>query len=395
MINKIRCLFEKINKFFHSEQFLDDVLPLITVAVVIFSVVFCLLLSPLSALAYADYPYSVTLTNPNSLPFNGDVILEYYNNGYQAVDAFGTHTITQAVDNTVCTVTNSRTEDGTSIFDISTDGVTVECIGDIPNGTYCVDYIFLIVDPSISIQPSSIQFAGVGILENTVDGDVGLYFLLNVDNNFNVEEVGFNFGVMQRYIILRPIDDVPPTQCPSLEEQISNYNGSWTDFLMMLRQNNRTLANSYQNNIDLAIQSGFQSGANSVTLEQRLSEFDGDWQDFERLMAEYNVDLQTMYTYYVNSLETQAFEDGKAYGQEIGYKNGYNSGLNKGQSDTFTKNFFSDFIGGVIDVVDSIHFYEEYDSNGELTFYLSPWSIVIVVLMVAIVIIFLKVFRGG
>ena len=152
MTKKIRCLFEKINKFFHSEQFFDDVLPLITVGVVIFSVVFCLLLSPLSALAYADYPYSVTLTNPNSLPFNGDVILEYYNNGYQAVDAFGTHTITQAVDNIVYTVTNSRMDNDVHIFDISSNGVTVECIGDIPNGSYFIDYMFFIDDSSISIQ---------------------------------------------------------------------------------------------------------------------------------------------------------------------------------------------------------------------------------------------------
>ena len=367
MKNKIRCLFEKINKFFHSEQFFDDVLPLITVGVVIFSVVFCSLLNLISASA-ADYD-STMILKAGTYTFN-DVPTE-------------TYPLTQSFDFTLM-----FTYDGEVDEEVYT-GIVTEVTEFDDDDIYRIGATNSSTLFAIYLDPVPLEFAE--IYPNGWIGDSIPKIKIDVDTQVNT-----SFGTwLIANTNYNEVNGGSPSECPSLEEQISKYNGSWTDFLMMLRQNNRTLANSYQNNIDLAIQSGFQSGANSVTLEQRLSEFDGDWQDFERLMAEYNVDLQTMYTYYVNSLETQAFEDGKAYGQDIGYKNGYNSGLNKGQSDTFTKNFFSDFIGGVIDVVDSIHFYEEYDSNGELTFYLSPWSIVIVVLMVAIVIIFLKVFRGG
>lgn len=355
MKNKIRCLSDKIT--------FEDLLGIFGIcicALLIFTMVF----APISASA-ADVD-STMILKAGTYRFN-DVV------------TFNSEYATALID---YTITSDDGEVGTLT---AMSFMYLDNIGEIVYGGTGITDIFVYSSNSgwqgSAFGTSNESLQNVTIINDTVvKEDFATQFIANTNYN--------------------EVNGGSPSECPTLEEQISNYNGTWTDFLMLLRQNNRTLADSYQNNIDLATQSGYQSGANSVTLEQRLSEFDGDWQDFERLMAEYNVDLQTMYTYYVNSLETQSFEDGKDYGQEVGYKEGYNSGLNKGQSDTFTKNFFTDFLGGVVEAIDSIHLYEhirEIDGGVStvVEWYISPWTIFTSMICLIVVIIILKVWLGG
>ena len=391
---------QKIKTFFRTNK-----LDLIQTTIALFLIAMFIIHIPFTASAYSTYPYTVTLTNPENLPLDNGIQLHYWLDGEQQVDAFGTHTITRQLYDDLITVSNSRVVDGIPLIDVSQGQFTWECIGDIPVGTYLADYMFFSYEPNIDVEATTYSYGGFGQWDLGDLGVVGMFFFLDVDNQFTVSEVDVSIGDISQYTVLRPISlepDPEPT-CPTLQEQLASYNGSWYEFEQMLKSTNYDLWLQYSGELtdvgSIQYGKGFNAGKNSVTLADKIAEYEGSWNEFVGIIALNNVRLQTLYVNEITRVEDFAWDDGYTIGKDEGhtegYTEGYANGLNKGQSENVTKNFFGNFINGVIDVVDHIHFYEEYNEKGEVTFYLSPWSIVLVVLMVAIVIIILKVFAGG
>ena len=360
---------------------------------------------PFTASAYSTYPYNVTISNPDNIPIDGSIQINYYNNGDYYADAFGSHTITrELLPDDVYYIQSYISDDGIHYFDLTSGVLTFSGLGYFPTGYYVVDYIVTIYDASVALAlPNGEVAEYCGVIEADFGdlGVVGLYLVPNTYQSLVVEHTDFNFGDFQQYHVLRPIalDPEPEPTCPTLQEQIANYEGSWSSFVDMMQSSNSELYADYIS----TLYSWRNDGINSVTLADKIAEYEGSWNEFVGIIALNNVRLQTLYVNELTRVEDFAWDDGYTTGYDeghnaghnVGYTEGYANGLNKGQSENVTKNFFGNFINGVIDVVDHIHFYEEYNEKGEVTFYLSPWSIVLVVLMVAIVIIILKVFAGG
>ena len=412
MKNKIRCLFEKINKFFGSEHFIDDVLRLITVAVVIFSTVFCMLLSSFSASAYdtSIFPYSFSISNPSNIPFS-ELSVHFFNNTWHTEYGLGNYTSTRPVGSDIAYLTVT-VENGSISSDImGTADIVLE--NSIADGVYYVVFYCGVggTDTAITVvndNDFNTALAAFGqnyVYLSVLNSTSNVYYL--EDTNFTIDD---SISVLSMYLI--PENDEPPVEppvqeCPTLEEQIADYSGSWVQFINMVRQNNPALGNSYQNVVDEAIVAG------KISVQGDFITFSGNYDELLQLLmttsnenphiqAVLEQELQRQFENGVAGGYDDGYSDGKDYGQEVGYKEGQQDGYNKGASDSLVQNFFGNFLQGIVQAIDAIHFYEIIDDNGTpdlkddvVEFYISPWSILVIFIGLALVLIFLKVFRGG
>lgn len=241
-------------------------------SLILVALVLCL--SPLTASAYGQYPYNVTLTNPSNIPIDGSVTLDYYlGNENVEVDAFGTHSITRPVDEGAITVVNDGIVDGIPMITIIDNGTSIQCIGDIPAGSYYIDYYITVTDPSIEIVlPEGNITTGIYEFDFGELGTTGaIYFVADTDT-FTVQSVDVNIGDIQMYHALRPADDIPPSECPTLEEQIAGYTGTWDELANIIQANNTQLysqlvtnwyswyENGYANGLNAGYNNGFDAG---------------------------------------------------------------------------------------------------------------------------------------
>lgn len=214
------------------------------------------------------------MTNPSNIPIDGSVTLNYYlGNEEVAVDAFGTHSITRPVDEGAITVVNDGIVDGIPTITITDDDISFQCIGDIPAGSYYIDYNITVTDPSIEIVlPEDNITAGVHALDYGDMGTAGVIFFVADTDTFTVQSVDDNIGDFQIYYALRPADDIPPSECPTLEEQIAGYTGTWDELANIIQANNSQLysqlvtnwyswyENGYANGLNAGYNNGFDAG---------------------------------------------------------------------------------------------------------------------------------------
>lgn len=99
----------------------------------------------------------------------------------------------------------------------------------------------------------------------------------------------------------------------------------------------------------------------------------------------------------------QGLNQGKQEGYEEGYEDGEYIGYSKGTSDELVRGFFGNMLGGIIDALDSIRFYEETisdnntpsDTSDDVTFHISVWTILCSIVILGFILALLKVWRGN
>lgn len=367
---------------------------------------------PFTASAYSTYPYNVTISNPDNIPIDGSIQINYYNNGDYFVDAFGTHTITRElyIDD-VYFIESYTDEYGVPCFDLTSGALTFTGLGYLPTGYYVIDYVVSSYDSTVALAPIGSDGTVGGVVDMDFGdlGVVGMYIMPNTYTSFVIEEVDVNIGDFQQYHVLRPVSlepDPEPT-CPTLTDYIEEYTGSWSQF-----------RNAYINpDVNHDLYWGWKNERDDVFATGKLSvtgdfiNFNGTYEELLQLLmttsndnpniqAALEQELQRQFENGVAGGYDDGYSDGKDYGQEVGYKDGYANGLNKGQSDTFTQSFFTDFLGGVVDAIDSIHLYEHIRQidggvSTVVEWYISPWTIFTAMTCLIVVIIILKVWLGG
>lgn len=403
MKNKIRCLFDKIK----SEDLLG-----------IFGICICALLitnmffAPISASAYSNdfFPRQVTFSNPSNVPFESININLVSGGTWHSETQLGTYTIDTTVGSSIqkltVTVSDSSVDFGVLGAMSSFDNQNI------PNGTYEILFYSLIEAPSLTILTPLYEPDGFiqGVIDDELpcvvildDGGIGTDFYLAQDPSVDV--------LACLTVVLVPIDEPPVEppvdECPTLTDYIEDYSGSWSQF-----------RNAYINpDVNYDLYWGWKNERDDVFATGKLSvtgdfiNFNGTYDELLQLLmttsnnnpniqAALDRELQRQFDNGLSGGYDNGYSDGKDYGQEVGYKDGYANGLNKGQSDTFTQSFFTDFLGGVVDAIDSIHLYEHIRQidggvSTVVEWYISPWTIFTAMTCLIVVIIILKVWLGG
>lgn len=395
MKNKIVCLFNKIKA--------DHLVCVIGFAM-IFLLVFAMVVAPLTASAASYFPYTFSILNTNNVPIES-INLSLVSGGvWHSENQLGTYTAERSIGTDIKTLLVTVNDEGINVDGfglLDLDGLAHS----IPNGTYEIAF-YVGIDANALTIALPTEYAGdefpsaLGVLQDTAcviildDGTISHDFVLIQETDLESPNT--------LTMVLVPTDstDTETPTCPSLEQQIADYNGSWVQFINMVRQNNAALGNAYQSVVDEAIVAG------KISVQGNFINFDGTYDELLALLMTTSNNNPNIQAVLEQELQRQfengaiggyddGYSDGKDYGQEVGYNEGYQEGYNKCASDELVQGFFGNMLLGVTKAIDGIHIYEEYNEAGELTFYISPWSILITISMVSIVIILLKVWRGG
>lgn len=326
------------------------------------------------------FPQTVTLTNPNNTPFEqiGVVFCEQSDN-YSFSSAFGTtfncNYPARNLDNDIEIIT---------IVNGAYDGIALED-NSIPDGSYYAVFECYVEGSNAVAMPYELPDSYGYALYN------GVYAFLYLDDTINntlvlttADTIVNSAGLVK----LVPVDnDDTPIECPSLQVQINQYNGTYSDFEgLLLGSSNEVIYQGYRNKL----QEQYRLGQDSVTLEQLLAEYDGSFQQLITLLSENNLRLLDEYADYIEEQRTLSFNDGYAQGNEDGYNDGYNRGYNKASSEVFGETLLGDTFNMPLNALNNWVLFET--STGlEVTM----GGLFTAVIALAVLIIFLKMFAGG
>lgn len=165
-----------------------------------------------------------------------------------------------------------------------------------------------------------------------------------------------SFGLLLSSIATKLGDDTggddtggDDTTCPTLEELLQDYTGTFSDIVGMLNTTN------YQEYID-----------SFPTLPELLHDYTGSFDSI------------------VDMLNSKNYDE---YSEFIEYK--YNEGFAAGASDDFVNGFFGNMLTGAVRAIDAIVIYRSGD------FYISVWTVLTTVVITSFMLGLLKIWRGG
>lgn len=381
MKNKIVCLFNKIRDCIHSDRFIDVGIPLTTLTVILIVTVVCIIFSPLSASA-AEFPFVIRATyydNGNYSPIPGIEInalnsagdIELYDDQYSEIASYG-----------YIGYVLVKEYEGDYYF----DGEFVNVNGDITPGLYGI--VLSIINAEYQVGPSQDNPFIIGF--NAINGIV---YTIGAKNFVTYDEGEF-FTVH----CLEYIGDLP-SECPTLEQQIADYNGSWVQFINMVRQNNAALGNAYQSVVDEAIVAG------KISVQGNFINFDGTYDELLALLMTTSNNNPNIQAVLEQELQRQfengaiggydnGYSDGKDYGQEVGYDEGYkighHDGYNLAASESFGENLLGDLLNAPMNALNKWVLYTA--PNGTVV---TMGGVFGALIALTIFVIFLRMFAGG
>lgn len=134
------------------------------------------------------------------------------------------------------------------------------------------------------------------------------------------------------------------------------------------------------------------------TLPEMLQDYTGTFDSIVDMLNTRNYDQYEMYVEEAKQAARDAgkqegLQEGFLIGKDAGYMegevDGFQDGYNKGASDQLVKGFFGNLFSGIIEAFEKVEFY----NDGTLV--INFWTIFCSVVILSIIIILLKVWRGG
>lgn len=217
---------------------------------------------------------TINLSNPNNIPF--DNVFTVANEYFDEL-SFGTNQVAVA------------TFDSSDIYNV-------------------VNGELIIVDESFPVDVPDGQYLWVQVLTNAYDGsyqmqvtnyyssfalhDITFYFANSVD--VELVESEYHEDYLDFVVVFVQITDGTgaPTECPTLEEQIADYDGTWYEFEQMLKTNNYELwlkysaeladvgSIQYSQGLTQGYQNGFMGALSGNNVEDPIDQYWNSTKDY-------------------------------------------------------------------------------------------------------------------
>lgn len=203
----------------------------------------------------------INLSNPNNIPFDTTYIV---NDNDGTTLSFGTQSIPVASflgdDATICTVAG-----GYATLQGDTESYPTEA----PDGDYL---LVQVMSNPLDVYDGEYILQVTDYYGTITDGDIVLYFADTV--NVQLVEHEYVQNYIDVVVVFVPITGSvnPPQTCPTLEEQIAGYTGTWDELANIIQANNSQLysqlvtnwygwyENGYNNGLNAGYNNGFDAG---------------------------------------------------------------------------------------------------------------------------------------
>lgn len=171
--------------------------------------------------------------------------------------------------------------------------------------------------------------------------------------------------------------------CPTLQELIQDYNGTWAEFQGMMSTNS-TLYEDFLEQKRTAYNDGIDFGQQDI-----INSINAD-NDFLSLMDTFlNYGMNNTRSVIENQMDT-VYQNGIARGNEDGFNDGYNRGYNRGTSEVFGENLLGETFNAPLNALNQ---WVLFETPGGIE--VTMGGLFTAVIALAVLIIFLKMFAGG